>query len=284
MPFTGAADCKRAVVLTTSPAAIPSPASGRASRSTSASPVFTAIRTSSFPSSAIQSRIANAARTARSGSSSRVTGAPNSAITASPMNFSTVPPQRSSSSRRRSWYGLRMSATSSGSSCSEVAVNPTRSAKRTVMTFRSRALTREAYARAEQGRRAALLQTRGEPSRPLSFLTPNKNPALAGPLVSGRYWARTSDPQLVEPVLIDVTTRRTRRLREIATAGNRSEPLRQADYWRATGAQRGSFGRRIEGARCYITGEVVLCDRRAANWKGPSERADPAGKRGHCNR
>jgi hypothetical protein len=32
-----------------------------------------------------------------SGSSSRVTGAPNSAITASPMNFSTVPPRRSNS-------------------------------------------------------------------------------------------------------------------------------------------------------------------------------------------
>ena len=97
IPFTGAADCRRAAVLTTSPAAIPSPASGRAARLTSASPVFTAIRTCSSPSSAIQSRIASAARTARSGSSSRVTGAPNSAITASPMNFSTVPPQRSNS-------------------------------------------------------------------------------------------------------------------------------------------------------------------------------------------
>jgi hypothetical protein len=58
----------------------------------SASPVLTAIRTWSFPSSAIQSRIARAARTARSGSSSCATGAPNRAITASPMNFSTVPP------------------------------------------------------------------------------------------------------------------------------------------------------------------------------------------------
>ena len=97
IPFTGAADWSRAAVLTTSPAAMPSPASGRAARLTSASPVFTAIRTCSSPSSAIQSRIASAARTARSGSSSRVTGAPKSAITASPMNFSTVPPQRSSS-------------------------------------------------------------------------------------------------------------------------------------------------------------------------------------------
>src|SRR5439155_179913 len=70
MPFTGAADWRRAAVLTTSPAAMPSPASGRAARLTSASPVFTAIRTCSLPSSAIQSRIASAARTARSGSSS----------------------------------------------------------------------------------------------------------------------------------------------------------------------------------------------------------------------
>ena len=37
-------------------------------------------------------RIAAAARTARSASSSWTTGTPNTAITASPMNFSTVPP------------------------------------------------------------------------------------------------------------------------------------------------------------------------------------------------
>ena len=42
------------------------------------------------------------------------TGAPKSAITASPMNFSTVPPYRSSSVRTRSWYGRRIAATSSG--------------------------------------------------------------------------------------------------------------------------------------------------------------------------
>ena len=55
--------------------------------------------------SAIPSRIASAARTARSGSSSCATGAPKSAMTASPMNFSTVPPKRSSSLRSRAWYG-----------------------------------------------------------------------------------------------------------------------------------------------------------------------------------
>ena len=78
---------------------------GRASRVTSASPVLTAMRTSSWPSSTIPSRIASAARTARSGSSSCATGAPKTAITASPMNFSTVPPRRSSSWRSRAWYG-----------------------------------------------------------------------------------------------------------------------------------------------------------------------------------
>ena len=84
-------------MLTTSPATMPSPSSGRASTVTSASPVLTAMRTSSLPSSAIPSRIASAARTARSGSSSCATGAPKTAMTASPMNFSTVPPRCSSS-------------------------------------------------------------------------------------------------------------------------------------------------------------------------------------------
>ena len=42
---TGAAPCRRAAVLTTSPATIPSPRSGRAPRATTASPVVTAART-----------------------------------------------------------------------------------------------------------------------------------------------------------------------------------------------------------------------------------------------
>ena len=91
-PFTGAAVWRRAAVLTTSPVAIPSPSAGLAPRSTSASPVLTAILTWRSSSSRAQSLIARAARTARSGSSSCATGAPNRAMTASPMNFSTVPP------------------------------------------------------------------------------------------------------------------------------------------------------------------------------------------------
>ena len=106
--LTGALLCRRAAVLTTSPATIATPASGRALSSTMASPVFTPARTcktnsgSAWSISAIESRTAIAARTARSGSSPYATGAPNTAITASPMNFSTRPPNRSISARARS--------------------------------------------------------------------------------------------------------------------------------------------------------------------------------------
>jgi hypothetical protein len=64
--------------------------------------------------------------------------APKTATTASPMNFSTEPPKRSSSDRRCAWYGDRIASTSSGSSVSERAVKPTRSAKSTLTTLRSR--------------------------------------------------------------------------------------------------------------------------------------------------
>ena len=68
-PPSGAADCSRAAVFTTSPAAIVCPASGRAPSVTSASPVLIPTL-SSIDSSSAQSRIARAARTARSASSS----------------------------------------------------------------------------------------------------------------------------------------------------------------------------------------------------------------------
>ena len=85
-------------MFTTSPVTSPSPCSGRAPSATTASPVLIPTRTcksssgsASFNSS-IASRILNPARTARSASSSCATGAPKTAITASPTNFSTVPP------------------------------------------------------------------------------------------------------------------------------------------------------------------------------------------------
>ena len=90
-----AIDCSRLAVFTASPTTIPS-----RSLPTFADvlPVSTPARAHSagIPISApnaVTARVrASAARTARSASSSRATGVPHTAITASPMNFSTVPP------------------------------------------------------------------------------------------------------------------------------------------------------------------------------------------------
>ena len=78
-----------------SPSTIPS---ASAPISTAALPVNTPARTRSSgiptvsPNALTIAVSAKAALTARSGSSSRATGVPQTAITASPMNFSTVPP------------------------------------------------------------------------------------------------------------------------------------------------------------------------------------------------
>ena len=85
--------------------------------------------------------IANAARTARSSSSSCATGTPNTAITASPMNFSTVPPNRSISSTIASKNGRSTPRRSSGSSRVASSVDPLMSAKITVTTLRSSGVT-----------------------------------------------------------------------------------------------------------------------------------------------
>ncbi len=126
-------------MLTTSPATIDSPNAGRAPSETTASPVLTAMRICRSPpaSSSTMSRTTSAARTARSASSPWATGAPKTPITASPMNFSTTPPNDSISRRTRSWYGASTARTSSGSSRSALAVNPTRSTKMTVTIRRS---------------------------------------------------------------------------------------------------------------------------------------------------
>ena len=100
-----AACSSRAATLTASPVTSRWPAAGSPDTT---SPVLTPVRfwrvtpkrswSSAFnPASA--ACIPAAARTARSASSSCRCGRPNTAITASPMNFSTVPPWRSSSSR-----------------------------------------------------------------------------------------------------------------------------------------------------------------------------------------
>src|SRR4029453_14244229 len=97
----GAPLCMREAVFTTSPWARPSLVSGWDRASTMASPVFTAARTvrsssgcSRF-SSSMASRTRSPARTARSASSPWATGAPNTAMTASPMTCSTSPPNDS---------------------------------------------------------------------------------------------------------------------------------------------------------------------------------------------
>ena len=136
----GAAACSRAAVLTTSPIAKASPASGRPIV-TSASPVFTAARAASIgplprkPSTAVSTR--RPARTARSASSPWASGAPKTAITASPMNFSSRPPYASIWSRAAAWKRVRVSRTSSGSACSAAAVKPSRSTKRMETSRRS---------------------------------------------------------------------------------------------------------------------------------------------------
>ena len=85
-----AADWIREAVLTRSPATIPWFV---APSVTAASPVRMPARARrSGSSSGIAAVRSSAALTARSASSSCATGAPQTAITASPMNFSTVPP------------------------------------------------------------------------------------------------------------------------------------------------------------------------------------------------
>jgi hypothetical protein len=62
-----------------------------------------ACRLEAAPSSTTSARISAAARAARSASSSWRCGRPNTATTASPMNFSTRPPCRSAAARTRAW-------------------------------------------------------------------------------------------------------------------------------------------------------------------------------------
>ena len=94
-----------------------------------------------------------AARTARTGSSSCERGIPKTAMTASPMNFSTVPPWEwitsSISSKKRPITRRR----ASGSNRSPSAVEPVTSANRIVTTLR----TSEGISSGGNQRRGALL-------------------------------------------------------------------------------------------------------------------------------
>src|SRR6266545_608121 len=88
-------------------------------------------------SRSIASCIATPATTARAASSSRVSGTPNVAITASPMYLSTTPPRRWISRASAVKYEPRTARSSSGSRRSPSGVEPEISALRTVTTFRS---------------------------------------------------------------------------------------------------------------------------------------------------
>jgi len=81
--------------------------------------------------------ILSPARTARSGSSSCVTGAPKSASTPSPARSLIVPPKSSTAWTMRAIASPTTSFASSGSSCSPSAVEPARSAKSAETTLRS---------------------------------------------------------------------------------------------------------------------------------------------------
>jgi NhaP-type Na+/H+ or K+/H+ antiporter len=83
-----------------------------------------------------------AALTARRASSSCAAGTPKTAITASPMNFSTVPPWRSSASRASEKYSSITRRSASGSSRSPNSVEPETSANTTVTVFRASAMPR----------------------------------------------------------------------------------------------------------------------------------------------
>jgi hypothetical protein len=135
-----AAACTLDAVFTASPATIPSP---DAPRFTATSPVTTPARTASpgspasAPSSVTAATRSRAARTARSASPSVAAGVPHTAITASPMNFSTTPPYRVMTVRATAKYSDSSSRTASGSRASDSGVNPTTSQNITEHTRRS---------------------------------------------------------------------------------------------------------------------------------------------------
>ena len=81
--------------------------------------------------------ISSAARTARVGSSSCATGAPKTAIRASPITLSTLPPKFSTTSPISCMQRSTIKRTSSGSVRSDNSVKPDRSANSTVAQRRS---------------------------------------------------------------------------------------------------------------------------------------------------
>ncbi len=126
-----AASCSRAARFTASPVANVDSAS-----STTTSPASIPIRASSWRSSTA-ARIASAARAARRASSSCAWGTPNAAITASPANFSTMPPCCSTHPETISKKRVTRRRTTSGSAPVTSRVESTMSTNSTDASLRS---------------------------------------------------------------------------------------------------------------------------------------------------
>ena len=92
--------------------------------------------------------------------------------TASPMNFSTTPPNASICLRAIAKWSASIVSTSSGSAVSEMAVKPTRSQNMAVMTFRSSARV--------EGRRLEARRTRRRTSAHDLAETPGFEPGRDG--------------------------------------------------------------------------------------------------------
>ena len=123
-------------LTTTSPVSIPT----RMANATLCSSAISRLRSSS------PARMPNAARIARCGSSSRAWCRPKTAMTASPMNFSTTPPAASISWCHRWKYTLMIERVSSGSRACERTVKSTTSANSTVTSLRCSAVGRASRA------------------------------------------------------------------------------------------------------------------------------------------
>ena len=149
IPFNGAAFCSRLAVFTVSPIAVISPVVP--TTPSSAAPVLMPIRMAIVCSSGsafnpgisllLFSRISSAcissaARIACSASSSCAASAPHTAIMASPMCLSIRPRRWVIIRSSRSHNAFIRSVISSASICSASAVNPERSANKTVTIFR----------------------------------------------------------------------------------------------------------------------------------------------------
>ena len=129
----GAFCCRRAAMLTASPVAKVDSLS-----SATTSPDSMPIRACRPSSSTVARTWRARARTARSASSSCAeNGTPNAAITASPANFSTMPPRFDTQCETFSKKPLTRRRTISGSLAETSAVESTRSTNSTVASFRS---------------------------------------------------------------------------------------------------------------------------------------------------